>query len=229
MIVPQVDEAVWVEFLAGARTWQPCERPMLVVAPHPDDETLGAGGLIAAQISRGIHVTVLAVTDGEKAYGDAPGLGQLRQNEQENALAILGVQTDNVIRLRLPDSSLQNAEVCIVNALADLVSPNTHVVAPWRGDFHPDHEACGRAAEHVAKIIGAKLTSYFFWTWHRGTPHLLSDFDLVVLPLSESQRRAKCRALLEHRSQLNWPGADPILPESLLEPARRSFEVFLLE
>jgi hypothetical protein len=32
--------------------------------------------------------------------------------------------------------------------------------------------------------------SYFFWTWHRGTPQLLSDLDLVVMPLSENQLRA---------------------------------------
>jgi LmbE family N-acetylglucosaminyl deacetylase len=200
----------------------------LVVAPHPDDETLGAGGLIAAQRSRGIEVTVVAVTDGEMAYGETPGLGQLRQKEQENALAILGVQADDIVRLRLPDSSVQSSEDCLANVLADLVSPDTDIVAPWRGDFHPDHETCGRVAERVSKIIGATLTSYFFWTWHRGAPQLLSDLDLVVMPLSENQLRAKRRALLEHRSQLSWPGADPILPESLLEPARRSFEVFLI-
>ena len=228
MIVPLADETVWIEFLADARPWQPSDRPMLVVAPHPDDETLGAGGLIVAQRSRGTEVTVVAVTDGEMAYADAPGLGQLRQKEQENALAILGVQADDIVRLRLQDSSLQSSEDCLANALADLVSPGTDIVAPWRGDFHPDHEACGRAAERVSKIIGATLTSYLFWTWHRGTPQLVSDLDLVVMPLSENQLRAKRRALLEHRSQLSWPGADPILPESLLKPARRPFEVFLI-
>jgi LmbE family N-acetylglucosaminyl deacetylase len=201
---------------------------MLVIAPHPDDETLGAGGLIAAQRSRGIEVTVVAVTDGEMAYGDTPGLGQLRQKEQENALDILGVQADDIVRLRLPDSSVQSSEACLANTLADLVSPDTDIVAPWRGDFHPDHEACGRVAECVSKIIGATLTSHFLLDLAPGAPQLLSDLDLVAMPLSENQLRAKRRALLEHRSQLSWPGADPILPESLLEPARRSFEVFLI-
>ncbi len=69
MIVPLADETVRIEFLADARPWQPSERPVLVVAPHRDDETLGAGGLIAAQRSRGIEVRVVAVTDGEMAYG----------------------------------------------------------------------------------------------------------------------------------------------------------------
>ena len=69
MIVPLADETVRIEFLADARPWQPSERPVLVVAPHRDDETLGAGGLIAAQRSRGIEVRVVAVTNGEMAYG----------------------------------------------------------------------------------------------------------------------------------------------------------------
>ncbi len=229
MIVPLVNESVWIEFFAHIPSWTPDERPMLVIAPHPDDETLAAGGLIATQRSRGVEVRVVAVTDGELAYGDTPGLAEIRQKEQEKALAILGVPSEDVIRLRLPDSSVEKFEDILVDALVDLVSPDTRVVAPWQGDFHPDHEACGRAAKHVSQISGAKLISYFFWTWHRGTPELLTNLCLAAVPLREEQLQTKCRALREHQSQLHWQGTDPILPESLLGPARRPFEVFLAE
>jgi LmbE family N-acetylglucosaminyl deacetylase len=229
VIVPLVDERSWIEFLTGIPRWMPDERPMVVVAPHPDDETLATGGLIVAQRSRGVEVKIVAVTDGEMAYGDTPGLGQIREAEQEKALAILGVPSADVIRLRLPDSSVENFESSLVAALEKLVSPNTRIVAPWRRDFHPDHEACGRAAEYVSKNMDAHLTSYFFWTWHRGTPELLVNLNLAAMPLHEEQLRAKCRALREHRSQFHWQQADPILPESLLAPARRAFEVFLAD
>jgi LmbE family N-acetylglucosaminyl deacetylase len=227
VIVPLTDEGVWTDFLRGIRPWNPDQRPMVIVAPHPDDETLATGGLIAAQRSRGIDVKVVAVTDGEKAYGDTPGLGEIRQREQEKALALLGVSHLDVVRLRLPDSSVDKFEGSLATVLADLVTPDTRIVAPWRGDFHPDHEACGRAAEHAAKTTGAELISYFFWTWHRGTPELLDELDLAAIPLSEKQLLAKCLALREHQSQFKWPQADPILPEELLAPARRPFEVFL--
>ena len=68
MIVPLLGETGWARTLEQASAWIPNPVPTVVVAPHPDDETLAAGGLIAALTSRGIPVTVVAVTDGEHAY-----------------------------------------------------------------------------------------------------------------------------------------------------------------
>ncbi len=49
---------------------------------------------------------VVAVTDGESAYGYDPDLGKIRELEQRNALARLGVRSEHIIRLRLPDSDV---------------------------------------------------------------------------------------------------------------------------
>lgn len=46
---------------------------LVVVAPHPDDEVLGCGGLIAAARAAGVPVLIIALTDGEQAYPDEPG------------------------------------------------------------------------------------------------------------------------------------------------------------
>lgn len=46
---------------------------LVVVAPHPDDEVLGCGGLIAAARAAGMPVLIIALTDGEQAYPDEPG------------------------------------------------------------------------------------------------------------------------------------------------------------
>ena len=167
MITPVVHEAEWMLLLSDLPRWQPPDKPTIVISPHPDDETLGSGGLIARLRSEGTEVTVIAVTDGENAYGDGPGLGEIREREQINALGKLGVDPQHVIRIRLPDSGLMDCESRLVEVLQSVVSPNAHIVAPWRLDFHPDHEACGRAAEAIAREKEAQLTSYFFWTWHR--------------------------------------------------------------
>jgi LmbE family N-acetylglucosaminyl deacetylase len=199
----------------------------LVVAPHPDDETLGAGGFIAAQRSRGIAIHVVAVTDGENAYPDSPNLGKRRRIEQEKALARLNVSNDNIIRLELPDSAVCSRETELAGRLSELVSENTHVVAPWQGDFHPDHAACGRAAEQVTRAKGATLSSYLFWTWHFGDVGLLKNLRLRSFSLPDAWLVAKTEALFQHRSQLvGSDGQEPILPELLLAPARRPFEVF---
>jgi LmbE family N-acetylglucosaminyl deacetylase len=226
MITPLVKEADWLGALKTLPSWVPSAKPILIVAPHPDDESLGAGGFIASQRARGIEITVAAVTDGENAYTDARGLRELRRHEQTKALARLGVARENIVRFELPDSDVESREPELTTRLADLISQNTHLIAPWKGDFHPDHQACGRAAEDAARRTGATLTSYFFWTWHRGCVDLLKELPLRRFALDDELLRAKSEALLCHRSQLSWKGGDPILPEELLAPARRPFEVF---
>jgi LmbE family N-acetylglucosaminyl deacetylase len=204
---------------------------MVVVAPHPDDEILGVGGLIAAQRSLGVDVTVIAVTDGENAYPDAPdagGLGRLRRCEQTEALRRVGVAEDKIIRLQLPDSSVRGHLPELIERLSPWVSPQSHLLAPWRGDFHPDHEACGIAAENVAHNTGAILSSYFFWTWHHGRPELVSSLPLRRFPLDSSAWSDKTDALFCHRSQLFRERGEPVLPRALLGPAERPFEVFLV-
>ena len=165
---------------------------------------------------------------GRRAYGYDPDLGNIRESEQRNALARLGVGSEHIIRLRLPDSDVGSHETELVDKLLSFVTKGTHLVAPWRGDFHPDHEACGRAAEQVANRTGARLTSYFFWTWHRGTTTTLDGLSLRSFPLNPHHLWSKSEALRCHRSQLTHESGEPILPENLLAPARRPFEVFCI-
>lgn len=69
MIVPIIKEPEWVKFLEQVELWHPSCFSMLVLAPHPDDETLGVGGLIAMQRRHGIAITIAAITDGEMLMG----------------------------------------------------------------------------------------------------------------------------------------------------------------
>ena len=231
LITPLIDDKTWLRQLTSLAPWQPPSQPTLVVAPHPDDETLGAGALIATLRAQGVPVTVVAVTDGENCY-DVPQpererIRRLREQEQAAALALLGVPHTSIHRLHLRDSGLHLQEAVLKDRLAAIAQPGTHLVAPWAGDFHPDHEACARAAAAVAEVGNLSLTSYFFWTWHRGTEKLLSNVPVRrFLPDSEALR-AKTAALACHRSQLEWPDGQPILPDNLLGPARWPFEVFL--
>jgi LmbE family N-acetylglucosaminyl deacetylase len=227
MVVALTTETEWNSVLTEARPWTPPRSRMLVIAPHPDDETLAAGGLITTCTSQQQEVLVAAVTDGEHAYDDFPNLAQIRRGEQESALARLGVPSQDIRRFELPDSEVTSRESGLVERLLPLVSPATHIVAPWPKDFHPDHEVCGRAAQQVADETGAALTFYFFWTWHRGTPDLLQGLPLLALKLTVARQRAKMEALSEHRSQLRHHSGEPVLPDSLLWPARLPFEVFL--
>lgn len=226
MIVPVTKEEDWRQALDETPEWTPPIRELLVVAPHPDDETLGAGGLIASFRASGHLVTVVAVTDGDRAFSNYPRLAEIRVEEQERALARLGVSSDHIVRLGLPDSAVASREEDLRAQLTTLLSSNIHVVAPWSGDFHPDHEACGRAAAGAVAQTGARLSWYFFWTWHWGTPASLQGLNLKRFPLDERNRRAKAEALRCHQSQLQIFNGEQILPENLLAPAYRPFEIF---
>jgi LmbE family N-acetylglucosaminyl deacetylase len=228
MIVPLSLEEEWSPIWEAATSWQPSGKNVLVISPHPDDETLGAGGLISKQVSEGVPVQVIAVTDGENAYGLSNAtLAANRRMEQSAAVEQLGLKSCDVIRLGLTDSAVSSEESTLAERLVPLVSKETQIFAPWIGDFHPDHEACGRVALTVAQRAGVSLTFYFFWTWHRGTPQLLQGLPLRSLSLSADHRHSKLRALSQYRSQLEHPSGEPILPDDLLWPARRSVEIFL--
>ncbi len=221
-----VSEEDWLARLLPVETWFPPDKPALIIAPHPDDETLGAGGLIASHRQRGFPVTVVAVTDGEAAYLDAPDLAPIRRREQDEAVRALGVDQP-ITRLALPDSAVAAHEAELGHLLAKLVAPGMLVLAPWTHDFHPDHEACGRAALKVCASAGAELVFYLFWTWHRRPMDVLSGVSLLRFELDTHLQARKQIALSCHRSQLTHDTGDPILPESLLAPARRNFETFI--
>jgi LmbE family N-acetylglucosaminyl deacetylase len=225
---PNTTEHVWIDSLKLVRDWIPPLKATVIVAPHPDDETLAAGGLIAMQRARHLPVTLLAVTDGEAAYPDVPDLGKTRRKEQLRAAEALGVASEAVVCLAFRDSALANSELALADRIESCIDSDTLLVAPWPRDPHPDHEACGRASETAAKRTGAALVCYFFWTWHRFRPECLNGLPLrrLVLSADASDRRAK--ALACHRSQLRRDDGPPILPEIFLAPARRPFETFAI-
>jgi LmbE family N-acetylglucosaminyl deacetylase len=227
MVVPLHTEQDWLPTLRSLHPFDPGTAPILFLSPHPDDESLAAGGLLASQRERGIEVTLVAVTDGENAYADNMDLGRLRTREQTLAAARLGIFDDDIVRLHITDSGVKSEQNAIVERILPYVSSETHIVAPWPQDFHPDHEACGQVALELSRKTGARLTFYFFWTWHRGAPVLLKNLSLQAFPLSSAQQEAKAEAIAFHASQLQHPSGDPILHEVHLWPARLPFEVYL--
>src|SRR5579863_7288271 len=88
----------------------------VVVAAHPDDEVLGAGGTMAILAATGARLRLIAVTDGEGSHPDSDPavIVSMRAAESAVALDLLGVRDAEVIRLRLPDTEVaaHEAELC---------------------------------------------------------------------------------------------------------------------
>jgi LmbE family N-acetylglucosaminyl deacetylase len=228
MVEPTTGENEWLSTLRCAPRWRPDIRRAVVVSPHPDDEVLGAGGMIADLRRKKVPVTVVAVTDGEAAYPGTSGLGPIRRVEQENALGRIGVSNVDIKRLGMPDGGVASHEDRLVGQLQDMLTPETLLIAPWQLDPHPDHEACGRAAVRAARISRSSLASYLFWTWHRLRPDALMRSNLGCFDLDRELSGKKALALASYLSQLEWKEGEPILPDLLLAPACRSFETFII-
>jgi LmbE family N-acetylglucosaminyl deacetylase len=227
-MTPRTTEEIWIQWLRRVPTWLLHDKPTVVVAPHPDDETLSVGGLIALQRLCQIPVTLLAVTDGEAAYPGIADLGRLRRVEQAQAAEALGMEQDSIVYLGLRDSAVAESEEMLTERIQACVNSDCLLVAPWPLDPHPDHEACGRAAATAANRTGATLISYLFWTWHRLSAERLNGLPLRCLNLSAEARSRRAKALACHQSQLHRDEGPPILPEILLAPARRPFETFVI-
>jgi LmbE family N-acetylglucosaminyl deacetylase len=219
-------EQQWQNFLKKLPEWIPPATKAVILSPHPDDETLGAGGLIADLRHQKIDVTILAVTNGENAYLDMKDLGEIRKNEQVAAASNLGVCDNHIIRFNLTDSAVSCAEEELVQLTSPFIDEQTHLIAPWTGDFHPDHEVVGRVAAKVAKRMGAAaLSFYFFWTWHRANVSAIRHLPLGLYPLKNKAYSAKQKALSCYSSQLTHD-PEPILSSGILAPAKRTFEVY---
>jgi LmbE family N-acetylglucosaminyl deacetylase len=227
----------------------------VVIAPHPDDETLAAGGLIQRILASGGRVRVIVVTEGD-GYLEAAAalsghptpstldyrtLGKTRLAELRQAMRTLGVLDTDVVRLQEPDGGMSELWTDHWSAKAPYWSPHsgrgpfagdslyarlcaalvaarpTIVVAPDRGDIHPDHAFTGRFTEAAVGCL-AKRPQVLTYVVHdvvwpppvgkgdRLSPPRGPPFDSerwVSLELTDEELQRKRLALGAYRSQ--WP------------------------
>lgn len=200
-------------------------RRLVVVSPHPDDETLGCGGLIATAAEASVPVVVVAVTDGELA-GPQANLAEIRRNELHTALMALGGADGVVVQfLEQPDGGVAGHVDLVGSAVADVIERGDLVVCPLIDDGHPDHEAVARATVNAVRTTGARLLTFPVWAWHCHDPKSSRIGRGHRLELNETARARKRTAIERYVSQLG--GDDPVVPAWMLTRLDRSFEVYV--
>jgi LmbE family N-acetylglucosaminyl deacetylase len=225
--IPGTPEAFWA--VLQPAVWSPRGGPLVVVAPHPDDETLGAGGLIHTWAIRyKLPVVIASVTDGEAACPEIPNLAAIRRSELEAALSDLASTGIDLVHLQLPDGSVSHHEQELAAALSDITPDRATIIASFEDDGHPDHDAVGRIARDVAGSRGAMFAQYPIWAWHRTTPATFTSRALGSFALSPAAQRAKENAIRRFRSQVSDRPGGAIVPAHVLEYFARPYEVFVL-
>lgn len=217
---------------AGAR--------LVVAAPHPDDEVLACGGLLASLASRVGDLTLISVTDGD---GSHPGSAQWpparlrdeRRRESTRALTRLGLDTRRLAwrHLALPDGKVRDHAEVLRKHLLHEVREGDRLLATWRGDGHCDHEALGEVAAEVAQVRGAVLVEAPVWAWHWAQPEdpRLPWGRARKLWLGTQALERKHSAIGEHATQLAGDpstGAPPVLNSATLERLLQPFELVFL-
>ena len=214
---------------------------VIVVAAHPDDETLGAGGLIAECSAAGIPIDVVIVTDGgashpQSSSTNAASLAALRGAEAVQAIGLLAASSV-VTFLEYPDGMVREHRAAIHSDLGDIIDRRDGsllIVSTWRGDGHRDHRVVGEICAQLALDKDAELIEYPIWMWHWANPsHPDTPWDsLAVLPLTADAAAAKARAIDVYQSQTvplsDAPGDRAVLDAQFLQHFSRDWEAFVI-
>ncbi|HOX41663.1 MAG TPA: PIG-L family deacetylase [bacterium] len=192
---------------------------ILVFSPHPDDETLAAGGYIYEAVKAGATVKIVLVTDGNKH-----NLKDLRYTEFKKSLELLGVPESNLVFLGYPDGRLKSYEEDEVASTfkreVDEFKPDT-VICPAMEDTHSDHAFTGKTVDKVLGQLDYKPIIYRYLVHHPNFPQpkKFSADDYLLPPLAmvnfdkEWQRfllspeaiEQKTEAIFSYQSQLRVP------------------------
>lgn len=215
-----------------AKTQIPSYKSILVIAPHPDDEILGLGGIIQQTITSGGKIFLLYLTDGEGSgvWQDKEEIKRHRIAISESVCEQLGINQDSITRLHLADGAVPfpgkegfDPTVKKLAEIIDLVKPEA-VFATHKFDYWPyDHVACANLAMEARNQSTSKPQLWYYWVWAWYNLQLNQLHSLINKNYYRVDITSEFKAKKEFISQyfngmtitgLPWSG---VLPKALLK------------
>lgn len=195
--------AIALEELTGAGD-------VVVLAPHPDDESLAMGGAIAAAAEAGHQVHVVVVTDGSRSHPNSTShppnvLSALRWAEVNAAVSILTSLKSRPVWLGYPDMAAPDSPSefeAIATRLGDVLHGSSAVWTTWDGDPHPDHQRTWRLGMYLAERHSRlKLFACPVWGRVQRPMREVRPGGMRRFP-TRAYRSIKARAVAAHASQM---------------------------
>ncbi len=208
----------------------------LVIAPHPDDETLACGATIARLRASGQKVRVVVISDGASSTlqenQTTDQLRDVRRKETIQAASLLGVEESELVFLAYPDGRLGEHTAKIGQDLRtqrDRCSP-AFILAPHEMDGHPDHKIIGQIVRHLPKTC--PIFSYVVWVPAKRGLTFLKHFILHEQQIKISTQKhleTKKAALESYESQTGgkaYESGKGFLEPSFVASFLKPFEIF---
>lgn len=217
---------------------------IMVIAPHPDDEVFGTGGMIALKRAAGIQVNIVYLTQGESSHRDCCNISQADIARNRRRLAteagrLLGLDPNNLHWLDLPDGNIPgkaqdgfDEAVSMVLELFEKVSLY-EVYCPHPLDFWPDHVAASEITKEAVKRYGiqCELIYYLVWAWHNLPFRMLTklgwdnSWRLDIGPVFNKKQAAIEQYLGDAVPGCRNPWCG-VLPKGLLKAFNWPYELF---
>lgn len=193
----------------------------LIVAPHPDDETIGCAGLIQQLRETGKRVDVIYMTGGGKSHSgccdiDKVTLIESRRNLAKKSAAILGLPKEHLHFLDYPDGGIayECEETGILNSLIKELNPEA-VFIPHKGEGWSDHIKTGEIVKSLLKDSNTTaIYEYCVWFWYYNVWNI--DWkNARTVTMTHEQHKKKLQAMDAYTKPLApcgkpWSG---VLPE----------------
>ena len=153
------------------------ELKIVVFAPHPDDELIGAGSMLKWR-DEGHDVHIIYITDGRAAYSyerarggldESKGninitddeLAEIRMKEIDEVTEFLGIPKENIYKFKFPDQEAKNHIKKGIELSKPILKDADRIVLPSNNNTHVDHQATYDIAVGAAKELDLKNTEFY--------------------------------------------------------------------
>lgn len=206
---------------------------VLIVAPHPDDEVIGCGGLIARLVREGRPPHVIIMTGGESSHKGCCDTSKhdilkARRNLTREALKILGLPQSHIHELDYRDGNINmnDIQTDALKILIGRLAPDSVFIPHW-GEGWPDHVNTARIVKDILPA-DTEIWEYCVWMWYYNVWRGLDWKNAATLSMTPEEHSMKLKAMDAYTTPLApcgkpWSG---VLPHIFLKANQWNKELY---